>query len=110
MAHADDLRSITANLDALHLQANTVLDFANQNFLQWNTSKCELLLSLMRPQNSDPGDFPLNLDLSLISLQMLRNLRSRPLIFQQLLQLLITLQMPGEHSSLLVSLGPIKES
>ena len=52
MGHADDLRSITSTTDALHAQAEVIVQFVDSNFLKLNTSKCELLISSV--SNSQP--------------------------------------------------------
>ena len=52
MGHADDLRSITSTMDALHAQAEVIVQFVDSNFLKLNTSKCELLISSV--SNSQP--------------------------------------------------------
>ena len=52
MGHADDLQSITSTTDALHAQAEVIVQFVNSNFLKLNTSKCELLISSV--SNSQP--------------------------------------------------------
>ena len=56
--HADDLRSTTSNTYDLHFQASTILNFTRNNFLKLNSSKCELLISSMSPNDVK---FPLDL-------------------------------------------------
>jgi len=64
MGHADDLRSITSAKDALHAQAETIVNFVNDNFLKLNTSKCELLLSHVSNSQLDVSDIPFYLPAS----------------------------------------------
>ena len=43
-AHADDIRTVTSSLDTLQQQLNTVQNFAAENALVLNPTKCEVLL------------------------------------------------------------------
>ena len=62
MGHAD-LRSITSAKDALHAQAETIVNFVNDN-LKLNTSKCEFLLSHVSTSQPDVSDIPVSLPAS----------------------------------------------
>ena len=42
--HADDICTLTANLSSLETQISTVKNFADENFLRLNTSKCEIIV------------------------------------------------------------------
>ena len=44
LAHADDLRSLTCDPQSSKQQAQISKDFLTENFLQLNTSKCELVV------------------------------------------------------------------
>ena len=62
MGHAD-LRSITSAKDALHAQAETIVNFVNDN-LKLNTSKCEFLLSHISNSQPDVSDIHFSLSAS----------------------------------------------
>ena len=55
-AHADDIRTVTSSLDTLQQQLNTVQNFAAENVLVLNPTKCEVLLvSSSKPASSAPA-------------------------------------------------------
>ena len=55
-AHADNIRTVTSSLDTLQQQLNTVQNFAAENALVLNPTKCEILLvSSSKPASSAPA-------------------------------------------------------
>ena len=55
-AHADDIRTVTSSLDTLQQQVNTVQNFAAENALVLNPTKCEVLLvSSSKPASPAPA-------------------------------------------------------
>ena len=55
-AHADDIRTVTSSLATLQQQLNTVQNFAAENALVLNPTKCEVLLvSPSKPVSSAPA-------------------------------------------------------
>ena len=42
--HADDVRTLTTNASSLETQISTVTNFADENFLRLNASKCEIIV------------------------------------------------------------------
>ena len=55
--HADDIRTVTSSMDTLQQQLNAVQNFAAENALVLNPTKCEVLLvSLSKHSSSAPAD------------------------------------------------------
>ena len=86
--HADDIRTLAANITTLETQISMVNKFTEDNFLQLNASKCEIVIfktSTAKVQEAcvnagENSSYPVNSEAKCLGYVWKQNLSSTPMI------------------------------